>query len=137
MDMNRDELLKWITSGDQKAEASALEKEDNQTVAPSQKDIRNTNREYIQEKLRKPSPAIQTAHESEREDGDEEIAYKNIDGTPKTQVLAYVGCFFSVSIVDILKGKEIKRINLDADTFDLAISPDNRFVYVTSMKLMH
>lgn len=121
---NRDELLKRWTSKNQKVEDSTPEEERNKQEEQFSDNITNSNREDIQEKLKKPSPATQPTQ-------DEETDNRCNDGKPKTQILAYVGLFFGVSVVDILKGKEIKRITLDVDTFDLAISPDKRFVYVS------
>lgn len=67
----------------------------------------------------------------DRKSHDKEIDNNSKRGKHGTQVLAYVATVFSVSVVDILKGKEIKRITLDADPIDIAISPDKRFAYVS------
>lgn len=125
--MNKDVLLSII----QKDGDTLPEKDENKTEEPYREDRRNPNGKDIKERLKNLPSAIQTVQEEQDEDDDDETDYKCNNRKPKKQVLAYVATTFSVSVVDILKGKEIKRIILDADTFDLAISPDKRFVYVS------
>lgn len=48
-----------------------------------------------------------------------------------TQILAFTTNIESISVVDILAGKEIKRIPLNFTPLDIVISPDKRYAYVT------
>lgn len=92
---------------------------------------RNLNRKDIQERLKKASLAIPTIQKEERKDCNEKKDCKCKKSKFKKQMLAYVTNIDSVSVVDILAGKEITQIPLDSAPLDVAISPDKRYVYVT------
>jgi len=82
---------------------------------------RHQNRGDFQESIQSPlSPTSITDNKSIQ-----------CNGKQKKQVLAYVTNVDSVSVVDILKGKEILKIPVGFSPLDIAISPNKRYAYIT------
>lgn len=125
------EVFKRSISAGKKEEISMLEDDDKKMDKPSQEGRRNLNRKNLQEKLKNTLSAIPTTQTEGRRKEDEETDWDNKYGKPETQVLAYVSNLDSVSVVDILAGKEITKIPLALSPLDVVISPDKRYVYVT------
>ncbi|RDY26695.1 YncE family protein [Romboutsia weinsteinii] len=128
--MNKNELLatKINMPIEHIEEVAIAENEDNKIADSYETIIRSRNQINIKNQVSQ----YQSADKIEKKDDNyKEIYYRYGNYSSKMQILAYVANIDSISVVDILSGKEVIRIPLDVIPLDVVVSPDKKYVYTT------